>query len=80
MTCPRTRALAPARLPRLALALVLSVGAGLLSSAGAQAAPKVPSPSEFLGMKVGADRTLADWRQIVSYFRALDAASDLLTV
>lgn len=33
------------------------------------------SPSQFLGIDVGADRTLADYKQIVSYFRALGAAS-----
>jgi hypothetical protein len=33
----------------------------------------IQSPSEFLGFTVGADRTLADYRQIVSYFRALAA-------
>src|SRR5438045_2672912 len=32
----------------------------------AQAAP--PAPSEFLKMNVGADRVLADYRQIASYF------------
>src|SRR5215468_7783083 len=45
----------------------------LLSAAPALAA--APTPSEFLGFKVGADRTLADYRQIASYFKALDAAS-----
>lgn len=40
------------------------------------AAASAPSPSEFLKLPVGADRTLADWGQIVSYFRALDVASD----
>ena len=35
----------------------------------------IQSPSQFLGIDVGADRTLADYKQIVSYFRALDAAS-----
>ena len=38
------------------------------------AAP-IQSPSQFLGIDVGADRVLADYKQIVSYFRALDAAS-----
>jgi len=38
------------------------------------AAP-IQSPSKFLGIEVGADRVLADYKQIVSYFRALDAAS-----
>ena len=33
------------------------------------------SPSQFLGFTVGADRTLADYRQIAAYFQALDAAS-----
>jgi len=44
------------------------------------AAAPVPSPSQFLGFEVGADRTLADYRQIVSYFRALDAASPRVEV
>ncbi|MFI5181969.1 MAG: M14 metallopeptidase family protein [Thermoanaerobaculia bacterium] len=55
----------------LALAAVLSIpalGAG------------VPSPSEFLGMKIGADRTLADYRQIVSYLKAVAAASPRVTL
>ena len=36
----------------------------------------VPTPSEFLGFEVGADRKLADYRQIASYFKALAAASN----
>jgi hypothetical protein len=48
--------------------------AALLASCVASAAP-VPSPSQFLGFEVGADRKLADYRQIVSYFKALQAAS-----
>jgi len=39
------------------------------------AAAAIQSPSEFLGFTVGADRTLADYRQIKAYFQALDAAS-----
>jgi hypothetical protein len=35
----------------------------------------VRTPSEFLGFEVGADRKLADYRQIVSYFKALSAAA-----
>jgi len=56
----KTRALATAAV--LALAVV------------AQSAT-VQSPSSFLGMTVGADRTVADYRQILAYFKALDAAS-----
>lgn len=43
----------------------------LATSAFAQ----VSSPSQFLKMQVGADRTLADYRQVREYFRALGAAS-----
>ncbi len=39
-----------------------------------------PTPSEFLKMNVGADRVLADYRQIVSYLRAVEAASPRLKV
>jgi len=38
-------------------------------------AANVPTPSQFLGFDVGADKQLADYRQIVSYFKALAAAS-----
>src|ERR1700686_4851716 len=31
----------------------------------------VQTPSQFLGFEVGADKNLADYKQIVSYFRAL---------
>ena len=36
---------------------------------------QIQSPSQFLKMDIGADKTLADYKQIKSYFRALDAAS-----
>ncbi|MDQ3811802.1 MAG: M14 family metallopeptidase [Chloroflexota bacterium] len=38
-------------------------------------AQAIPAPRAVLGFEVGADRTLADWRQIVSYFGALAASS-----
>src|SRR5881398_1299590 len=47
----------------------------LLLFAAAANAATLQSPSQFLGFEVGADRKLADYRQIVSYFRALAAAS-----
>ncbi|MBK8597783.1 MAG: hypothetical protein IPP07_17235 [Holophagales bacterium] len=60
------------RVRRTLSALFLSAFlAPLPASAG-----RAPSPSDFLKLPVGADRTLADWGQIVSYLRALDAASD----
>ena len=44
-----------------------------LIAISAQAA--VQSPSQFLGFEVGADKKLADYKQIASYFRALASAS-----
>ena len=43
-------------------------------------AGQVPAPSEFLKFEVGADRQLADYRQIGSYFKALAATSGRLAV
>ncbi|HLJ90129.1 MAG TPA: M14 family metallopeptidase [Candidatus Angelobacter sp.] len=40
----------------------------------------VPTPSEFLKFEVGADRQLADYSQISSYFKALAASSDRVEV
>ncbi|MFB3068229.1 MAG: M14 metallopeptidase family protein [Acidobacteriota bacterium] len=37
---------------------------------------EIPSPEAFLGFQVGADRELADWQEIVSYFKALAQNSD----
>src|SRR5436190_4486514 len=39
-----------------------------------------PTPESVLGFKVGEDRKLADWTQIVAYFKKLDAASDRVRV
>ena len=52
----------------------------LLLAPPAVTAAAPPTPSEFLKKTIGADRTLADWGEIVSYFRALDAASDRVEV
>ena len=41
---------------------------------------QVQSPSDFLKLQIGADKTLADYKQIKSYFRALDAASPRVDV
>lgn len=53
----------------LRLASVLFLAASSLLAASA------PTPSEFLKFEVGADRKLADCRQITAYFRALEKAS-----
>ena len=52
------------------------IAAALVYALGASArAASIQTPSEFLGMSVGADKTIADYRQILAYFKALDAAS-----
>jgi hypothetical protein len=51
------------------------VAAAILAFPAVTHAASIPSPSAFLGMTVGADRTVADYRQILAYFKALDAAS-----
>ena len=56
------------------------IAAAILALATAARAATIPSPSEFLGMTVGADRTVADYRQILAYFKALDAASPRVEV
>jgi hypothetical protein len=53
------------RLPLVLLALV-----GLtLSRAPVAAAQSLPSPEQYLGFRVGADKKLATWPQVVAYMR-----------
>ncbi len=40
----------------------------------------VPAPQNVLGFAPGAERTIADWRQITNYFARLDQASDRVLV
>src|SRR5579885_1714713 len=59
----------------LALVLLLAFAASALAQTNRKAGAVVPTPSGFLGFEVGADRKLADYRQISSYFKAVAAAS-----
>src|SRR5687767_13303287 len=43
-------------------------------------AAEIPSPSQALKMPIGADRTLADYRQMSAYFEILDIASPRVEV
>ena len=66
--------------------LLLPVGACVALSAAALLAPSapaatvVPSPESVLGFTPGEDRRLADWSQVLEYLKALDAASDRVSV
>jgi hypothetical protein len=60
---------------------VLGIVLVVLSGAPrAQPGRAVPTPSDFLKMKIGGDGVLASYEQIVSYFRAVDPLSDRITV
>ena len=50
----------------------------LLFAVAAHAA--TPTPSQFLNLKIGEDRVLADYRQMVSYFRELEKDSPRVKV
>ncbi len=43
-------------------------------------AEAVPTPEQHLGFKVGSDRKLANWEQIVDYFQKLSASSPRVAV
>ncbi len=73
----------PSRAPRaLALGLALSLASALPLASQEPGPPvtsaEVPTPSSHLGWEPGADHRLADYGEILSYFEALDAASDRL--
>src|SRR5438046_800480 len=60
-----------------------ALAAGMLLLAGAplaQQASAIPTPSDFLKIKVGGDGVLASYDQIAAYFRAIDPLSDRITV
>jgi hypothetical protein len=64
---------------RRTLASLLVLLAGATGAASAQLRP-VPSPAAVLGFAPGTDRRLVEWGPITDYFRALDAASDRVSV
>ncbi len=59
---------------KLAVVLVLLTGATLTAADG------ITTPHQFLGFPVGADRKLADWEQISSYFHLLGQHSQRILV
>ena len=63
--------------PRLHL---LSLVVILLAAASVAAQGNLPSPRDALGFEPGEDRKLADWSQIVDYFKRLDTASPRVSV
>src|SRR5713226_5424152 len=63
------------RRARLFVALLLVVSAGF-SGAVSVRAQSLPAPEEFLGFKVGMDKKLARWEQVVDYMQRAYKVSD----
>src|SRR5919112_1888173 len=60
-------------------ALRAAIAALLIVPGAADAQSRsVPTPASVIGFEPGTDRKLPEWRQVVSYFQALDAASPRL--
>jgi len=64
--------------PTRLIAAALLVVAVAPASLPAQRA--IPTPASVIGFEPGTDRRLPEWRQVVAYFTALDAASPRITV
>jgi ribosomal protein L18 len=62
------------------VAASLALSGAVLLAPSVPAASPVPTPESVLGFVPGADRKLADWGQVLVYLRALDAASDRVSV
>src|SRR5450631_2633806 len=62
------------------LFVAVTLLAGLFPSVTTAQPRKVPTPASVIGFEPGADRRLPEWRQVVDYFTALDAASPRVTV
>ncbi len=59
----------------LACATILASAVAGIAPAQTNASARLRTPTEFLGFEVGADRKLADYHQIVSYFEHLAKGS-----
>ena len=70
----------PRRSARPTFALLLLSAMTLGTAPGVLSGQSIPSPEEFFGHVMGADRTLAGWDRLVSYYDTLGALSDRLVV
>lgn len=68
------------RMIRVIRRLIPLIALALLAPALAAQAPHVPSPEQFFGFPMGAERKLAGWDRIVEYFQTVDRASDRVVV
>jgi hypothetical protein len=66
--------------PRSSLSLILVLAAALAGRAQDVTAQQIPSPEEFFGFQMGADRHLARWDKMVEYYQLLDRESPRIHV
>lgn len=59
-----------------AVALILTAWAGAQAQTAGQAQGALATPEQYLGFKVGTDKKLATWPQVVEYMKRAGAASD----
>ena len=65
--------------PQFALALLLALATEAPAQEAAQTA-QIPSPEEFFGHQMGADRKLAHWDKLVEYYELIGEQSDRVRV
>ena len=75
----RSREHSARTLMSVAVAAALASGFAPAASVLAQGA-SVPTPASVLGYRVGADRKLADWNEVVGYFGKLAAATPAVSI
>lgn len=67
-------------LPQSTTRLIVLIAMLLFSCGILSAQSAIQTPSQFLGFEVGADRQLADYKQIASYFKELAKASKRIEI
>ena len=79
---PRRRARPGTPVVRALLVGATAAGTALLAPAAQSAAAQlaIPSPAEFFGHEMGADRKLAPWDKLVEYYELIDERSDRVQV
>ncbi len=63
-----------------ALLLCLALAGSHRAPAAPLAAQEIPSPEEYFGHEMGADRKLVGWSELVAYYELLDEASDRIDI
>jgi hypothetical protein len=59
---------------------LLTIFAFVMASTSGLFAQDIPSPAEYFGFQIGADRKLADWNQLTGWYEVLAAGSPRITL